>query len=116
MLAHADVAQLAERKLPKLEVAGSTPVVRFRSSHGIARDRRWLRPAVPNEEHRARGWGAAVTLNPHGRFSCDPGATFQSLNTGQTDTDTFTYPMADALRAESTAAVTITITATTDGP
>jgi hypothetical protein len=26
---HADVAQLVERKLPKLEVAGSTPVVRF---------------------------------------------------------------------------------------
>lgn len=27
----ADVAQLVERELPKLEVAGSTPVVRFPS-------------------------------------------------------------------------------------
>jgi hypothetical protein len=26
---HADVAQLVERELPKLEVAGSRPVVRF---------------------------------------------------------------------------------------
>src|SRR5581483_4456079 len=31
---HADVAQLAERRLPKPKVAGSTPVVRYAKSPG----------------------------------------------------------------------------------
>ena len=33
---HADVAQLVERELPKLEVAGSRPVVRFLRSFAVA--------------------------------------------------------------------------------
>ena len=40
---HADVAQLVERELPKLEVAGSRPVVRFRFSHCKAKNRPQLR-------------------------------------------------------------------------
>ncbi len=35
--------------------------------------------------------GATVTVNPNGSFSYDPNGQFESLNNGETDTDTFTY-------------------------
>ena len=45
-----------------------------------------------------------------------PGAAFQHLITGQTATETFSYTMADAAGAQSSATVTVTINGITDGP
>ncbi len=44
------------------------------------------------------------------------GTAFQHLIAGQTATETFTYTMADAFGALSTASVVVTITGITDGP
>ena len=53
MWVYADVAQLVERELPKLEVAGSKPVVRF--ARGFAATRPF-RPAThaENGDHPGR--------------------------------------------------------------
>lgn len=60
-----------------------------------------------------------------GRASIVPGGTgisysvgnaFQQLRAGQTATEQFTYTMADALGAQSTATVTVTITGVNDAP
>jgi len=60
--------------------------------------------------------GAAVTINADGSYSYDPGAIFQGLSTGQSDSDTFTYTMADSGNVQSTATVTITIDGVSDAP
>jgi VCBS repeat-containing protein len=44
------------------------------------------------------------------------GNAFQSLRAGQTATETFSYTMADAAGAQSSASVTVTITGANDGP
>ena len=59
--------------------------------------------------------GALVTLNADGSYTYDPNGAFESLNTGDSTTDTFTYTAADALGVSDTATVTITITGITDG-
>jgi VCBS repeat-containing protein len=53
--------------------------------------------------------GALLTLNANGTYSYDPNHAFESLNTGQTATDSFTYTASDGHGGTSTATVTITI-------
>jgi VCBS repeat-containing protein len=60
--------------------------------------------------------GASVTIAANGSYTYDPGAVSQGLSTGQTDTDSFTYTMADGAGAQSTATVDLTITGISDAP
>ena len=60
--------------------------------------------------------GAAVTINANGSYTYNPGSIFQGLSTGQSDTDSFTYTMADGAGAQSTATVNLTITGISDAP
>src|SRR5207248_6034002 len=60
--------------------------------------------------------GALVTVQADGSYRYDPNGQFESLHAGQTATDTFTYTLADAAGATSTAAVTITIQGANDAP
>ncbi len=60
--------------------------------------------------------GAAVTINANGSFTYDPGAVFQGLSTGDSDTDSFTYTMQDGAAAQSTATVNLTINGVSDAP
>jgi len=53
--------------------------------------------------------GALLTQNIDGTFTYDPNGVFDSLLTGETDTDTYTYTIEDAFGAVDTATVTITI-------
>ncbi len=52
--------------------------------------------------------GALLTLNADGTFSYDPNGAFDSLATGETDTDSFNYTLTDGA-ASDTATVTVTI-------
>ncbi|MEL7035671.1 MAG: Ig-like domain-containing protein [Cyanobacteria bacterium J06592_8] len=52
--------------------------------------------------------GALLTLNTDGTFSYDPNGQFQSLEAGESDTDSFTYKMTDGTEND-TATVTVTI-------
>ncbi len=58
---------------------------------------------------------ATVSANGTG-VTYSAGNAYQHLVAGQTATETFTYTMADAAGAQSTAVVTLTITGVTDGP
>ena len=62
--------------------------------------------------------GATLTLNANGSYTYDPiaVAAFQALDTGETDTGTFTYTMQDTAAVQSSATVTITITGVNDAP
>ncbi|HEX2053501.1 MAG TPA: Ig-like domain-containing protein, partial [Actinomycetota bacterium] len=60
--------------------------------------------------------GGSVTINANGSYSYTPPAAFQALSTGQSDTDSFTYTMADGGGAESTATVNLTVTGISDAP
>src|SRR5215208_4478101 len=60
--AHADVAQLAERWLPKPKVAGSRPVVRFTLSHPLGRFRLHLRGIELEISGERMRWKSLVTL------------------------------------------------------
>ncbi|MEL6605718.1 MAG: choice-of-anchor A family protein, partial [Cyanobacteria bacterium J06614_10] len=53
--------------------------------------------------------GALLTLNADGSFDYDPNGQYDSLNAGQSATDTFTYTIADPDGATDTATVTVTI-------
>ena len=53
--------------------------------------------------------GALLTLNNDGSFDYDPNGQYDSLDIGQSDTDTFTYTIADPDGATDTATVTVTI-------
>jgi VCBS repeat-containing protein len=59
--------------------------------------------------------GAAVTIRANGSYSYNPGSIYQGLNTGEEDTDSFSYTIRDAAGAESTANVIITIEGVTEG-
>jgi VCBS repeat-containing protein len=52
----------------------------------------------------------------NGKLAYNPGAQFQSLASGATATDSFTYTMKDSGGLTSTATVTMTITGVNDGP
>lgn len=61
--------------------------------------------------------GATVTIAAGQSVSYDPGTTFDALQAGQTDTDTFTYRVRDPGGATSnTATVTVTINGANDAP
>jgi VCBS repeat-containing protein len=60
--------------------------------------------------------GASVTIAADGAYSYDPGDVFQGLSTGESDTDSFTYTMADGAGTESTATVSLTINGVSDAP
>ena len=60
--------------------------------------------------------GAAVTIAADGSYSYNPGDKFQGLSTGESDTDSFTYTMADGAGSESTATVDLTIDGVSDAP
>jgi VCBS repeat-containing protein len=60
--------------------------------------------------------GAVVVINPNGSYSYDPGAIFQGLQTGESDTDSFTYTMSDTAGSASTATVNVSITGVSDAP
>ena len=60
--------------------------------------------------------GAKVTLNGDGSFTYDPNGAFESLDTGETDTDSFTYRASDGDLESNAATVTITINGVNDAP
>lgn len=53
--------------------------------------------------------GALLTLNADGTFAYDPNGAFDSLETGQTGTDSFTYKVVDGDGGSDTATVTVTV-------
>ena len=60
--------------------------------------------------------GAIVTLNADGSFTYDPNGSFEALDTGETDTDSFTYRANDGDLESNAATVTITINGVNDAP
>jgi VCBS repeat-containing protein len=60
--------------------------------------------------------GALVKLNSDGTFTYNPNGKFESLNPGQTATDTFSYTIKDNQNNISTATVTMTINGAADTP
>jgi len=63
------------------------------------------------------GLVTAPSGNPgDGDFTYDPNGQFESLGTGQTAQDTFTYTLTDELGGTSTATVTVTINGANDAP
>ncbi len=62
------------------------------------------------------GSGAKVTLNANGSFTYKPNGAFESLDTGETGTDSFNYRASDGIAESNQATVTITITGVNDAP
>jgi VCBS repeat-containing protein len=62
------------------------------------------------------GTTGKVTINPNGTITYDPNGQFESLNEGQSATDTFTYKVSDGFHDSSSATVTITIMGSNDPP
>ena len=60
--------------------------------------------------------GALLTLNLDGSYSYNPNGQFESLNDGQTETDSFTYTIDDGNGETSGATVSINITGVNDVP
>ncbi|WP_146132092.1 Ig-like domain-containing protein [Pleurocapsa sp. CCALA 161] len=58
--------------------------------------------------------GALLTLNSDGTFTYNPNSRFESLNDGQTATDTFSYTINDGHGNTDSADVTMTIDGVTD--
>ena len=61
--------------------------------------------------------GALLTIRTDGTFDYDPSGAFDSLSTGESATETFTYTVSDGTTAPTdTATVTITISGDNDAP
>ena len=60
--------------------------------------------------------GALLVLNGSGTFSYDTNGQFETLNTGETATDSFTYTLSDGNGGTDTATATITINGNADLP
>ena len=61
--------------------------------------------------------GALLTIRTDGTFDYDPNGAFDSLDTDETGTDSFTYTLSDGTAADTdTASVTITISGDNDVP
>ena len=58
----------------------------------------------------------SVSVNPDGTIHYDPNGQFESLNQGQSATDTFTYKASDGFHNSNPATVTVTITGANDPP
>ena len=57
--------------------------------------------------------GAILTMNSDGTFDYDPNGQFEDLNSGETNTDTFTYTVTDGTESR-TATATVTIDGAAD--
>jgi VCBS repeat-containing protein len=68
--------------------------------------------AVPLGTATALPSGALLTINADGTFTYDPNGAFDSLASGATATDTFTYTVSDNFGETSVSAATVTITIT----
>ncbi len=62
------------------------------------------------------GTKGLVSINPNGTIHYDPNGQFNTLNEGQTATDTFTYTASDGFHDSNSATVTVTITGVNDAP
>ena len=62
------------------------------------------------------GSGALLVVNGSGTFTYDPNDQFETLNSGETATDSFTYTLQDSEGATDTATVTVTINGNADLP
>jgi VCBS repeat-containing protein len=62
------------------------------------------------------GTKGSVTMNPDGTVTYDPNGQFESLNVGQSASDTFTYTVTDGFHHSSPGTVTVTITGSNDPP
>ena len=60
--------------------------------------------------------GALLTLNSDGTFTYDPNGAFDSLQVGQSDSDSFTYTISDGLGGTDTATATIDVSGANDVP
>ncbi|MBC1241762.1 putative Ig domain-containing protein [Nostoc sp. 2RC] len=60
--------------------------------------------------------GALLTLNANGELTYNPNGKFESLGTGATATDSFTYTISDGKGGTNTATVNITINGVNDAP
>ena len=60
--------------------------------------------------------GALLTLNADGSYTYDPNGQFESLDDGQSDTDSFTYKANDGDADSNEATVMITINGVNDAP
>jgi VCBS repeat-containing protein len=60
--------------------------------------------------------GALLTVQADGSVAYDPNGAFDSLNDGETATDTFTYTVSDGNGGTDTATASITINGATDAP
>jgi VCBS repeat-containing protein len=62
------------------------------------------------------GTKGTVSVNPDGTIHYDPNGQFQSLQAGQSATDTFTYKDSDGYQQSNSATVTVTINGVNDPP
>jgi VCBS repeat-containing protein len=62
------------------------------------------------------GTKGTVSIEPNGSVHYDPNGQFQSLQQGESATDTFTYRVSDGYHESSTATVTVTITGINAAP
>ena len=62
------------------------------------------------------GAGAKVTVNETGSLNYDPSGAFESLDAGETGTDSFTYKITDGTDTSGLGTVTIKITGENDAP
>ncbi len=60
--------------------------------------------------------GALLTVNSDGTYSYDPNGQFESLNDGETNTDSFAYTISDGNGGTDTATVTVTIDGVDEAP
>ncbi|MEM7251569.1 MAG: Ig-like domain-containing protein [Pseudomonadota bacterium] len=60
--------------------------------------------------------GAQLTVNSNGSYIYNPNGQFESLDDGETDTDSFTYSIRDPSGEDATATVTLTINGANDPP
>jgi VCBS repeat-containing protein len=60
--------------------------------------------------------GARLTMNADGSYTYDPRGSFDSLQVGTSDTDSFTYTVRDSQGATANGTVTITINGVNDSP
>jgi VCBS repeat-containing protein len=62
------------------------------------------------------GTKGTVTQNPDGTVTYDPNGQFESLQAGDTSTDTFKYAATDGDTSSNTATVTVSVTGLNDAP
>lgn len=71
---------------------------------------------VTNTGQQTLSSGALVSINSDGTFTYNPNNQFESLETGETKTDKFSYTMKDSSDNVGSATVTVTINGAPDAP